>query len=46
MPSQANEQIARLWYEVMWSKPDLNLADELVAPDYAPEWVHIEKKGP
>jgi hypothetical protein len=46
MPSQANERIAHLWYEVMWSKPDPNLADELVAPDYAPEWVHIEKKGP
>ena len=40
------EQIAHLWYEVMWSKPDPDLADELVAPDYAPEWIHIDKKGP
>lgn len=46
MTSQANERIAHLWYEVMWSKPDPDLADELVDPDYAPEWVHIDKKGP
>lgn len=46
MTSQANERIAHLWYEVMWSKPDPDLADELVDPDYAPEWVHIHKKGP
>jgi len=46
MPLQANEQIAHLWYEVMWSKPEPDLADELVAPDYAPEWVHIDKTGP
>ena len=46
MTSQENEQIAHLWYEVMWSQPNLDLADELVAPDYAPEWVHIDKKGP
>lgn len=30
----------------MWSKPDPDLADELVNPDYAPEWVQIDKKGP
>jgi predicted ester cyclase len=46
MQLQANEQIAHLWYEVMWSKPKPDLADELVAPDYAPEWVHIDKTGP
>ena len=41
-----NERIAHLWYEVMWSKPDPELAEELVDPDYAPEWIHIDKKGP
>jgi predicted ester cyclase len=46
MTSQENERIAHLWYEVMWSKPDPELAEELVAPDYAPAWVHIDKKGP
>lgn len=46
MTSQENEQIAHLWYEVMWSKPDPELANQLVTPDYAPEWIHIDKKGP
>ena len=41
-----SEQIAHLWYEVMWSNPDPDLADDLVAADYAPEWIHIDKKGP
>ena len=41
-----NEQIAHLWYEVMWSKPDPDLADELVDLNYAPAWIHIDKKGP
>lgn len=41
-----SERIAHLWYEVMWSKPDPDLADELVDPGYAPEWIHIDKKGP
>ena len=45
--SQENiEHIAHLWYEVMWSKPDPNIADEIVDPNYAPEWIHIDKKGP
>lgn len=30
----------------MWSNPDPDLADEIVAPDYAPEWIHIDKRGP
>lgn len=46
MTLQANERIAHLWYEVMWSKPDAGIADEIVDPDYAPVWVHIDKKGP
>src|SRR5688500_780640 len=46
MPSQENENIAHLWYEVMWSEPNPDLADQLVAPEYAPAWVHIDKKGP
>ena len=46
MTFQDNERIAHLWYEVMWSQPDLSLADQLVAPNYAPDWIHIDKKGP
>jgi predicted ester cyclase len=30
----------------MWSEPNPSIADEIVDPDYAPEWVHIDKKGP
>jgi predicted ester cyclase len=44
--SEETARIAHLWYEVMWSQPDPDLADELVDPEYAPEWVHIDKKGP
>jgi predicted ester cyclase len=46
MTTQENEQIAHLWYEVMWSKPDPDLADEIIDPNYAPAWIHIDKKGP
>jgi len=44
--SQENEHLAHLWYEVMWSEPDPDVADRVVSPDYAPEWIHIDKKGP
>jgi predicted ester cyclase len=30
----------------MWSKPDLGLADEIIDPNYDPDWVHIDMKGP
>ena len=46
MTVQENERIAHLWYEVMWSRPDPGLADVLVDSNYAPEWIHIDKKGP
>jgi hypothetical protein len=46
MSEENNEYIAHLWYEVMWSEPKLEVADEIVHPDYAPEWIHIDKKGP
>jgi len=46
MTSQDNERIAHLWYEVMWSKPDPDLADEIIDPHYAPAWIQIDKKGP
>ena len=44
MTEKETKRIAHLWYEVMWSQTDL--ADEIVDPNYAPEWIQIEKKGP
>ena len=46
MSRQRNEAIGRRWYEEMWSKPDLDVADEIVDKDYDPEWVHIDAVGP
>lgn len=46
MSKQRNETIGRRWYEEMWSKPDLDVADEIVDKDYAPEWVQIDVVGP
>ncbi len=46
MSKQRNEAIGRRWYEEMWSKPDLNVADEIIDKDYDPDWVHIDAVGP
>ncbi|MFW9927526.1 MAG: ester cyclase [Candidatus Thorarchaeota archaeon] len=43
---QRNESIGRRWFEEMWSKPDLDLADELVDDNYNPDWISIDKVGP
>jgi hypothetical protein len=45
MDVERNIRNAKRWYEEMWSGPDFGLADELVHPDYDPDWVHIPKKG-
>ena len=37
--------LAKAWFEELWGKPDLELADEIVAPNYAPDWIHIDKRG-
>ncbi len=42
----ANGELAKRWFEELWSKPDLDIADEIVDPDYAPDWIHIDAKGP
>ena len=46
MSTERNLELARRWFEEMWSKPDLGVADEIVDPDYAPDWIHIDAKGP
>lgn len=43
---QRNEEIGRRWYEEMWSKPDLDVADEIIDENYDPDWVSIDKVGP
>jgi predicted ester cyclase len=46
MSRERNVQLARRWFEELWSKPDLRVADEIVDPDYAPDWVQIGATGP
>ena len=46
MAEKDKKRIAHLWYEAMCSKPVLDIADEIVDPNYAPEWIHIDKNGP
>jgi len=46
MTKETNQNLARRWFLEMWSKPDLEVADEIIANDYDPSWVHIEAKGP
>jgi predicted ester cyclase len=46
MSDDTNRRLAKLWFEKLWSTPDYDLADEIIAPDYDPDWVQIDKKGP
>jgi len=46
MKKEDSERIARLWFEEMWTKPNLAVADEIVDPEYNPEWIQINAKGP
>lgn len=34
----------RRWFE-LWSSGDLEIADEIIDADYAPDWIQIPKKG-
>lgn len=43
---EINRSIADRWYIDLWSKGDLAVADQIVDPGYAPEWIHIDKTGP
>ncbi|MFX1482988.1 MAG: ester cyclase [Promethearchaeota archaeon] len=43
---QRNKLIGRRWFEEMWSKPDLDLADEIIDDKYNPDWISIDKVGP
>ena len=46
MKIEETEKIGRLFFEEMWSKPDLNIADEIIDSKYNPSWIHIDKIGP
>ena len=46
MSTERNLELARRWFGELWSKPDLDVADIIVDPDYAPDWIHIDAKGP
>jgi predicted ester cyclase len=46
MSKEKNAQLALRWFEELWSTGDLEVADEIVAPNYDPDWVQIDKKGP
>ncbi|MFX0059869.1 MAG: ester cyclase [Candidatus Heimdallarchaeota archaeon] len=45
MKIKETERIGKLWFEDLWSKSNLNIADEIVDPEYAPSWILIDKKG-
>ncbi len=46
MKIEETEKIGKLFFEEMWSKPDLSIADEIIDPKYNPSWIHIDKVGP
>lgn len=46
MKIEETEKIGKLYFEELWSKPDLNIADEIIDPQYNPSWIHIDKVGP
>ena len=46
MKIEETEKIGRLFFEELWSKPDLNIADEIIHPKYNPSWIQIDKIGP
>ena len=46
MSIERNLGLAKKWFEELWSKPDLDIADEIVDPGYGPDWIKIEVKGP
>ena len=40
------ERLAERWFIELWSEGKLEVANEIVAPNYAPEWVQIDAQGP
>ena len=46
MKIKENEKIGRLFFEEMWSIPDLTIVYELIDLKYNPSWIQIDKIVP
>ena len=46
MTTKRNLDLAKRWFEELWNKPDLDVADQIVDPGYAPDWISIDAIGP
>lgn len=46
MQTEKLHLIAKQWFNEMWSRPDLDLANKLVDPTYHPTWIQMDKQGP
>ena len=46
MSIEHSKIVAQRWFRDLWSKGELSVADQIVAPSYAPSWVQIDKSGP
>jgi hypothetical protein len=40
------ESPAQRWFTDLWSTGNLEVADEIIDPEYAPDWIQIPKTGP
>ena len=38
--------VVQRWFTDLWSRGDLDVADQIIASDYAPEWIQIAATGP
>jgi predicted ester cyclase len=46
MSIDKNEALAKQWFDGLWSRGNLDVADEIVSTEYAPDWIQIEATGP
>jgi hypothetical protein len=44
--TERNSSIAKRWFRDLWTEGRLEVADEIVDPGYAPDWIQIDAKGP
>ena len=46
MKEDKNIISTKKWFKALWSQGNLEVANEIIDPEYDPDWVHIDKKGP
>ncbi len=46
MKIEETEKIGKIFFEIIWSKPDLPITDEIVDHKYNLSWIQINKVGP